>query len=160
MILFVTVAVGLGCAPRPRSEVPSHDELVTDHMSGRYAEVVRWCPQILDDSGADPAQSDWCLFGYPAALRLSLDSEGALAFVRSVCRDLTGAARGDREFRAFYAGEVARWLALPMRLQRQDAALERALPLAIQEIGAACLVDPAELEGGLDTRLPTRREAR
>ena len=92
-------------------------------MQGHYDQVVFWCPVILEAPGADPEISDWCLFGYPAALRLSLDTAGAGGFMHSVCVDVSGAPRGDENFRVFYVREVARWIALPMRLQKQDAAL-------------------------------------
>lgn len=150
----------LACRPKDRTVAPSHDELVTDHMQGRYVEVLRWCPRIVEDAGADPAQSDWCLFGYPAALWLNLETKASLAFVRSVCTDLSGSARGHAEFRIFYVREVVRWYALPLRLGGEDRALMRALPATVEVLSAACFVDPAAVHSGLDTELPTRREAR
>ena len=122
-------------------------------MQGNYAEVVRWCPLIIDAPGADPRLSDWCLFGYPAALRLSLDTPAALAFVRSVCTDLSGKARGHADFRVFYVREVTRWVALPMRLQKQDAVLSRAVRATMQDYGEICQVDPEVVRAGLDTSL-------
>ena len=159
LAMSVAVAASLGCRVG-QTQVPSHDELVTDHMQGRYAEVLRWCPEIVEDIGADPAQSDWCLFGYPAATWLSRDREAALAFMRNVCTDLAGSPRGDASFRIFYVGEVARWYALPLRMQNRDKALERVLRATIEQLSAVCFVDPEEVERGLDTKLPTRREAR
>jgi hypothetical protein len=122
-------------------------------MQGDYGEVVRWCPVILDAPGADPRLSDWCLFGYPAALRLSLDTHRAQGFVRSVCTDLAGEPRGDEEFRVFYVREVTRWFALPMRLQKQDATLPRAVRATVADFSEVCLVDPEVVRAGLDTSL-------
>lgn len=155
-------ALGLGlavaaCAAPGRSRPPGHEALVNEHMLGNYEAVLRWCPVILEDPGADPAQSDWCLFGYPAALRLALDSENALGFVRSMCTDLAGQPRGDEEFRVFYVREVARWLALPMRMQKRDATLARAVRSSIEDFSEVCRVTPAAVLVGLDTQLPTRR---
>lgn len=146
----------LGCAASTSSQPPNHEALVNEHMKGNYAEVLRWCPMILDDPGADPVQSDWCLFGYPAALRLSLDTDSALLFMRTVCTDLAGHAVGKQSFREFYVREVARWFALPMRLQNQDALLPRAVEATVADFSAACLVDPETVGRGLDTRLGAR----
>jgi hypothetical protein len=115
--------------------------------------ALRWCPVILDDGGADPRLSDWCLFGYPAALRLSLDTPSAMGFMRSVCTDMTGKPRGDEDFRVFYVREVARWFALPMRWQKQDVALPRAVRATVHDFSEVCLVDPERVRAGLDTEL-------
>ena len=139
---------------------PTHDELVLDHMRGRYVEVLRWCPRIVEDAGADPAQSDWCLFGYPAALWLNFETKASVAFVRTVCTDLTGSPRGEESFRRFYVGEVVRWYALPLRLEGEDEALMRSLPATVELLSAACFVDPAQVNANLDTELRPRREAR
>jgi hypothetical protein len=147
----------VACASAGARRPPGHEALVNAHMQGNYEQVLRWCPVILEDSGADPAQSDWCLFGYPAALRLALDSEGALGFMRSVCTDLAGHPSGDEAFRVFYVREVARWFALPMRMQKRDATLPRALRSTVNEFSEVCLVDPEAVRVGLDTHLPTRR---
>jgi hypothetical protein len=143
----------LGCASARTPRPPTHEQLVNHHMQGKYDEVVRWCPVILDAQGADPRLSDWCLFGYPAALRLSLDTTAALGFVRSVCTDVTGEARGDENFRVFYVREVTRWVALPMRLQKQDVALPRAVNATVHDYSEVCLVDPQAVRAGLDTTL-------
>lgn len=153
-------AGSFGCARERASRPPTHDELVIEHMQGNYAEVLRWCPVILGDRGADPAQSDWCLFGYPAALRLTLNTEQALRFMGMVCTDMTGGSLADPAFRSFYVREVARWYALPMRLQRQKRALARGLPGAVEAFSEACKVDPALVLVELDTELPSRRDAR
>jgi hypothetical protein len=142
-----------GCAGARAVKPPTHEQLVNHHMQGNYAEVLHWCPVILEASGADPRLSDWCLFGYPAALRLSLDTPGALGFMRSVCTDVTGEPRGDEEFRVFYVREVARWFALPMRLQKQDVALPRAVRATVHDFSKVCLVDPERVQAGLDTTL-------
>ncbi|PRP89944.1 hypothetical protein ENSA5_69450 [Enhygromyxa salina] len=156
--LILAIAL-LGCAPGRPSRPPTHEELVVDHMEGDYGEVLRWCPVILDDPGADEPRADWCLFGYPAALRLALETERALAFVRSVCTDMTGRPDGDEDFRTFYVREVARWFALPLRLQRQDEGLTRALRGAVTDFSEVCQVDAQEVYFGLDTELPRRRDA-
>ncbi|KIG15658.1 hypothetical protein DB30_05406 [Enhygromyxa salina] len=148
------------CARPPATNPPTHEALVTEHMQGNYAAVLRWCPMILADRGADPAQSSWCLFGYPAALRLTLDTEQALKFIGRVCTDTSSAALADPGFRTSYVREVARWYALPMRLQRQDRALARGLPATVAAFSEACQVDPVLVSTGLDTALPTRRLAR
>src|SRR5262245_21531100 len=122
-------------------------------MQGKYEEVLRWCPVILEAPGADPEISDWCLFGYPAALRLSLDTAGARGFMRSACLDVTGKPRGDEQFRVFYVREVARWFALPMRLQKQEVALPRAVAATVEDFSKICLVDPEVVRAGLDTKL-------
>jgi hypothetical protein len=143
----------IGCAGSRPAKPPTHEALVNLHMQGKYDEVLRWCPVILEDSGADPRLSDWCLFGYPAALRLSLDTPSALGFMRSVCTDVTGKPRGDEDFRVFYVRQVARWFALPMRLQKQDVALPRAVQATVLEFSEVCLVDPERVHAGLDTEL-------
>lgn len=154
----LVVVVALGCAAGNKDvKPPTHEQLVNHHMQGDYAEVLRWCPRILDDRGAEPSLSDWCLFGYPAALRLSLDSARAELFMRTVCTDMAGAAQGDEAFRVFYVREVARWFALPMRLQKQDAQLDRAVYSTVAEFSAVCQVDPEAVYAGLDTQLPRRR---
>jgi hypothetical protein len=150
----------LGCASARDSRPPTHDELVVEHMQGNYAAVLRWCPVVLADPGADPAQSDWCLFGYPAALRLSLDTERSLSFMTMVCTDRTSGSLADPAFRIFYVREVARWYALPLRLQRQERALARGLRPTLEAFSGACSVDPELVLVDLDTALPTRSTAR
>jgi len=132
----------LACTPSERTRPPTHEELVNHHVQGKYEEVLAWCPRILDDRGAEQGVSDWCLFAYPAAMRLALDTSGALSFVRAMCRDLAGQPKGDQAFREFYVAETARWFALPMRLQGQLAALPRAVEAAVDDFGEACAVDP------------------
>ena len=149
-----------GCASERLSRPPTHDELVVDHMRGDYAEVLHWCPVILGDRGADPALSDWCLFGYPAALRLTLDTEQALHFMGMVCTDVTSGSLADPAFRTFYVREVARWVALPMRHQRQSRALARGLRATVEAFSEACELDPELVYVDLDTEIPTRRDAR
>ncbi|PRQ06594.1 hypothetical protein ENSA7_36970 [Enhygromyxa salina] len=168
--MFVAAVLGLlgviaagntaGCARGAASRPPTHEELVTDHMQGDYAEVLRWCPVILGDRGADPAQSDWCLFGYPAALRLTLDAERARSFMGRVCTDASGGSPADPAFRVAYVREVARWYALPMRMQGQDSALARGFGVTVQALSAACSVDPELVLADVDIELPTRRRAR
>lgn len=150
----------LGCASQRESRPPTHAELVVDHMQGDYAEVLRWCPVILGDRGADPAVSDWCLFGYPAALRLTLDTDEALSFMRLVCTDMTTGSLAEPSFRRFYVREVARWYALPMRMQREDRALARGLPATVEAFSGACEVDPTLVYVTLDTKLPSHRDTR
>jgi hypothetical protein len=70
-----------------------------------------------------------------------------------VCTDVTGKARGDEQFRVFYVREVARWFALPMRLQKQDIALPRAVRATVDDFSKVCLVDPEVVLSGLDTTL-------
>lgn len=152
-VLLSSLLALTGCAAARTVRPPTHEQLVNDHMQGKYDEVLHWCPVILDAPGADPRLSDWCLFGYPAALRLSLDTPGALGFMRSACTDVTGKPQGDEEFRVFYVREVARWFALPMRLQKQDAALPRAVRATIDDFSEVCLVDPERVLEGLDTTL-------
>jgi hypothetical protein len=149
-----------GCASDRSSSPPTHDELVVDHMQGNYEAVLRWCPVILGDRGADPALSDWCLFGYPAALRLTLATEQALNFMEMACTDVARASLADEAFRTFYVREVARWYALPMRLQRQENALARGLGPTVEAFSEACKVDPELVYADLNTTLPTRRKAR
>jgi hypothetical protein len=160
LIIALVGANVLGCASDRPSRPPTHDELVVDHMQGNYAEVLRWCPVILGDRGADPAQSDWCLFGYPAALRLTLATEQALNFMGMVCTDVASGSLADEAFRSFYVREVARWYALPMRLQRQERALARGLRSTVEAFSEACKVDPELVSVDLNTELPTRRDAR
>lgn len=150
--LLLTLTL-IGCAGSRPPRPPTHEELVNHHMQGKYDEVLRWCPLILDDAGSNPRLSDWCLFGYPAALRLSLDTPSALGFMRSVCTDMTGKPQGDEDFRVFYVREVARWFALPMRYQKQDVALPRAVRATVQDFSKVCLVDPERVQAGLETEL-------
>lgn len=160
LIAWVVGVSTFGCATERPSRPPTHDELVVEHMQGNYAEVLRWCPLILADRGADPALSDWCLFGYPAALRLTLDTEQALTFMTRVCTDAKRPGLADESFRSFYVREVARWVALPMRLQRQERALARGLRATVEAFGGACQVNPELVYLQLDTELRTRRGAR
>lgn len=152
-VLAATVTVLLACAPSRSSRPPTHEELVNRHVQGKYAQVLAWCPLILDDRGAEPGVSDWCLFAYPAAMRLSLDTAGALGFVRAMCRDLAGQPKGDEAFREFYVAETARWFALPMRVQGQDLQLGRAVEAAVHDFGEACAVDPGRVLPMVDTKL-------
>ena len=159
----VTLSLGLAllasaCAnQRTGSRAPDHEALVNAHMRGDYGEVLDWCPVLLEDPGADPAVSDWCLFGYPAALRLALDNEAAVVFMRTACTDLTGKVVGDEDFRVFFVREVARWLALPLRHQGLDATLPRAVRSVVQEFSGICQVEADAVARGLDTQIRPRR---
>lgn len=153
LITMLLIAPLISCAGVGSSRAPTHEQLVTDHLRGNYEQVLRWCPVILEDRGAEPGLSDWCLFGYPAALRLSLDTTHALEFVRTVCTDVTGQPRGDEAFRLFYVREVARWFALPMRWQKQDKALPRAVGATVDDFASVCRVSPRRVHHGLDTKI-------
>ena len=146
-------AMLLACTPSTSTRPPTHEALVNHHLQGKYGEVLTWCPRFIDDPGAEPGVSDWCLFAYPAAMRLSLDTEGALSFVRAMCRDFAGQPQGDEAFRELYVAETARWFALPMRLQKQDAQLVRAVASAVEDFGEACAVDSERVLPRVDTDL-------
>lgn len=146
-------AMLFACTSIRSGRPPTHEALVNHHIQGKYAEVTRWCSAVLEDRGAEPALSDWCLFAYPAAMRLSLDTEGALAFVRAMCRDMAGLPKGDAEFRELYVAETTRWVALPMRFQGQDRHIGRAVVAAVSEFGEACAVEPDRVERMVDTTL-------
>lgn len=153
LLAMLLIAPLISCAGTRGSRAPTHEQLVTDHLRGNYEQVLRWCPVILEDRGAEPGLSDWCLFGYPAALRLSLDTTHALEFMRTVCTDVTGRPRGDEDFRVFYVREVARWFALPMRWQKQDKALPRAVGATVDDFARVCRVSPRRVHHGLDTKI-------
>ncbi|NVB37624.1 hypothetical protein G6O69_07255 [Pseudenhygromyxa sp. WMMC2535] len=151
------IFAALACAA-PRSRPPRHDELVQDHLDGDYHAVTYWCPQSLDDPGADPALADWCMYGLPAAMYLSLDSEAAMDFMRSVCLDTpSGQVQGSQEFRVFYVRETVRWIALPLRAQRQESALFRGVQAAVLDFSAACRVDPLVVSAKIDTTIERQR---
>lgn len=159
--LVVVAALGLGCAPAERgTNPPTHEQLVNHHLQGKYAEVISWCPVVLENGDSAPALSDWCMFAYPAALHLSLDTRGALAFVRTVCRDITGQPKGEQRFRDFYVEETSRWVGLPMRMQKREYELQRGLYDTIGVFSDVCSVDPEPIRRSIDTRIKKRRELR
>lgn len=150
----------LGCHPGSGSRPPTHKELVNLHLDGHYSHVIAWCPVVLEDSGAAPALSDWCMFAYPAAMRLALDTKGAVGFIRAVCQDITGEPKGDLDFREFYVGQAARWVALPLRVQGRDQQIERALSATVAEFSHVCAVEANKVRSGIDTRIKDRRDLR
>lgn len=157
---WLLVPLCLACTPKARTSVPTHEELVNDHLAGRYAEVITWCPRVLENGESNPAIADWCMFGYPAALHLGLDSKASLGFVRTVCQDITGQPKGEQAFREFYVEESARWIGLPLRMQGRERELDRALSATIESFAELCSVDAGAIRRHVDTSFKTRRELR
>lgn len=132
-----------GCAHRVPLEPPGLEALVEAHLQGHYGDVIAWCPAYLDDPSASPRLADWCLYGLPAAMWLSLDQDAALALMRVVCTDIpSGRLRGDDHFRTYYAGEVVRWFSLPLRVQGQQSALVVGTRVVVEQASAICGADP------------------
>jgi hypothetical protein len=138
-LLLTGCETSTSMATRP----PSLDGLVNAHLDGRYEEVLRWCPLHLAEPLSEPRASDWCLYGLPAAMWLAFDTTGALAMLRAVCTDVpTGKLRGNEEFRSYYAIEVVRWFAMPLRMQRREELLLRARGEVVEQVSEVCGLDP------------------
>jgi hypothetical protein len=132
-----------GCRSASTTDPPTLDDLVGAHLEGDYERVLYWCPVYLEEPTVQPRLSDWCLYGLPAAMWLSFDTTRALGMLRAVCTDVpTGRLRGDEEFRMYYAGEVVRWFALPLRAQKREATLVRARDSMVEQISEVCGLDP------------------
>ncbi len=151
---LVLTALALGCRPSESAEPPGFEGLVNGFLEGDYALVMRRCPVELGESGIDPALSEWCLIGLPAARRLALDTRGARAFVEAVCLDApTGRPRGEVGLREFYVREIARWLGLALRAQGREATLNEAVDATVVEFSALCRVEAGAVRQGLDTQI-------
>lgn len=157
---WLLAALCLACSPSAGSRPPTHEELVTHHLQGDYAEVIAWCPVVLENGDSSPALANWCMFGYPAALRLSLDAQASLTFVRTVCRDVTGQPKGELKFREFFVEEASRWVALPMRMQDRMQEMQRGLDATISDFAEVCAVEPAPIRRQIDTRFKKPRDLR
>lgn len=149
----------LACRPSP-SVPPDRQALVTAHLQGDYSEVLHWCPRMLYETTIDRQVTDWCVYGLPAAMRLSLDSAAANEFVHNMCVDPpSGMTKGSDDFRAYYVREVARWVALPLRAQKLERNLDAAVDASLTDFSAACEIDPATAREGLETTIASGRGA-
>ncbi len=132
-----------GCSTPSKTNPPSFDGLISAHLDGDYEQVLYWCPAYLDSPVEQPRLSEWCLYGLPAAMWLAFDSTRALDMLRAVCTDVpTGELRGSEQFRMYYAGEVVRWFALPLRAQRRDELLLRSRDAMVEQVSKVCGLDP------------------
>jgi hypothetical protein len=153
------LAIGLlllaGCTNPRATQPPDLDGLVNSHLDGRYEEVLRWCPHYLAEPLSEPRATDWCLYGLPAAMWLTLDTAGALDMLGVVCTDVpTGKLRGTDEFRSYYASEVVRWFAMPLRLQKRDELLVQARAEVVEQVSELCGLDPQSVS--MAARAPVR----
>lgn len=158
--LLLLALAASGCAHRVPSEPPGFEALIEAHLHGHYDDVITWCPAYLDDPNSQPRLADWCLYGLPAAMWLSLDQDAALDIMRVVCTDVSsGALRGDDRFRTYYAGEVVRWVALPLRVQGQTSALAVGPGVVIEYASEICGADPRLVALASDSTISKRSPA-
>ncbi|MCA9701519.1 MAG: hypothetical protein KC431_28625 [Myxococcales bacterium] len=156
MLLLASAATSAACH-RSSSKPPTHDELINAHLEGHYQEVLRWCPVMFDDPGSDARLAEWCLYGLPAAMRLTMDTKSAHDFVRTVCVDEpTGRVQGSQEFREYYVREASRWVALALRAQGRVETLGGALDSTMNDFSEACEVDAAVVAEGIDTKITSK----
>jgi hypothetical protein len=155
--LFAVLLLFAGCRASSTTTPPTLDDLVGAHLDGNYEEVLYWCPLYLDEPLEQPRLSDWCLYGLPAAMWLSFDTTRAIDMLRAVCTDVpTGTLRGDEQFRMYYVGEVVRWFALPLRIQKRDEILVRSRGSMVEQVSDVCGLDPAVVFMASDA-VPHRR---
>ncbi len=154
---MIAALLTAGCPASSRTHAPTLDELVDEHLEGNYEQVLYWCPAYLEDPSSQPRLSDWCLYGLPAAMWLSFDTTRAVAMLRAVCTDVpSGQLRGNQQFRMYYASEVVRWFALPLRAQRRDELLARARASMVEQVSAVCGLDAGVVILAAEARLIRR----